>query len=351
MSLTTVEESRALQQRAAELWKAKRRGEALAVAREAAARVPAAAKPTPRLAWLYCSLAGLFEPMAAYAEAEACARLGLRAIDALMPGAGGQYGALIQLRALGLLGTVLRQQGRYTEAEAPLVRAIAIAEAMPEKPEESAIAWNNMGMVCKYVGWFERGEEAYGKALAVAGANQELTATILHNVGGLYHSWGRFAQGEGPARRAWEMRRGLRGEDDPAVWADAVAYAGVLDGLKRYAESRPIYEKALVVYERSFGAEHFEIASTLHNLAMLEAAEGNRAKAIALARRTHEMKLQLLGAEHPETALSGMNLAVLLGGSGDERRELLRVSLQVFERTLRPSHPRTERCRGLLDAL
>jgi tetratricopeptide (TPR) repeat protein len=304
--------------------------------------------PSPRLALQFCTEAAEFERRSAWADSEARARRALNVLDSLMPDRGGKYGPLLQARALGLLGTALRQLGRYTEAEPHLVRAIALAETMPERPFEAAIAWNNLGMVCKYVGWYQRGEDAYSKALSYAGENEEITATVLHNIGGLYHSWGRFEEGESPAHRAWEIRRRLRGQNDPATLADAVAYAGVLDGLKRYGESRPIYERALEVYERAFGPVHFEVASTLHNLAMVEAAEGHRDRAVELARRTWEMKVHLLGEEHPETALSGMNLAVLTGGADDDSRRLLETALQVFERCLQPGHPRTERCRKLL---
>jgi len=236
-------------------------------------------------------------------------------------------------------------------------RAIELAEAMPGSPQLAAEAWNNLGVLCKHAGWFDRGAAAYARSVAFAQrmpqtpARDMLLATILHNTGGLDHARGRFESAEEPARRAWEMRRQHLGEDHPTTLADAVAYAGVLDGLSRFAESRPIYERALSVYERLFGPEHYEVAATLHNLAFVENAEGNHSRAIDLARRAYSLKATLLGKTHPDTALSGMNLASLLPAQDHaEARDLLNEALVVFERELAPGHPHTARCRMLLSA-
>jgi tetratricopeptide (TPR) repeat protein len=209
-------------------------------------------------------------------------------------------------------------------------------------------AWNDFGVLCKFAGWFDRGERAYARALDIASSQKEggelLCATILHNIGGLEHARGGFDRAERPARQAWEIRRALLGENHPATLADAVAYAAVLDGLGRTAESRPIYEQALVVYERIYGPGHYEVAATLHNLAAVEDAEGNTDRAAVLLGRALSIKKKLLGADHPDTALTEMNLGAMLEDQG-----LLSSALAVFERALDAAHPHTERCRELLD--
>ena len=261
-----------------------------------------------------------------------------------------------ELQIVSLLGNTLRQQGEYERAEGPLLRAIEIAEGMPSHPEEIIFAWNNFGVLCKYAGWFERGERAYERALAAAARlvehREAMTATLLHNLGGLHHARGRFDLAEEPARRAWEMRRRLLGDNDPATLADATAYAAVLDRLGRYEESRPIYEHALGFYERTFGPEHYETAATLHNLALVERAAGNHGRAEQLARRALDIKTKLLGASHPDTALSAMNLAAMMMTSRPEEAEgLLHVALAALTRALEPHHPHLVRCRQLLEGM
>jgi tetratricopeptide (TPR) repeat protein len=179
-----------------------------------------------------------------------------------------------------------------------------------------------------------------------------MTATILHNLGGLHHARGRFDLAEEPSRRAWKMRRRLLGANHPTTLADATAYAAVLDRLGRYGESLPIYELALDFYERTFGPEHYETAATLHNLALVERAAGHHARAEKLARRALDIKTKLLGATHPDTALSALNLAAMLIPSQPEAAELLlQGALAVLTRALAPDHPHVIRCRQLLEGL
>jgi tetratricopeptide (TPR) repeat protein len=314
--------------------------------------------PSPRAAYDYYSLGVVFDQSGDYDNAGRCATLALSIVEPLLRQENSSSARLILFRSLGLLGTALQQQGAYAQAEEPLVRAIELAEAMPDRPDLAAEAWNNLGVLCKYAGWFDRGAAAYARAISVAQSAPEtrgrnlLLAAILHNTGGLDHARGRFESAEEPARRAWEIRRELLGEEHPATLADAVAYAGVLDGLSRYAESRPIYERALTVYERVFGPDHYETAATLHNLAFVEYAEGNHGRAIDLARRAYSIKAKLRGKKHPDTALSAMNLASLLPpDEAREARTLLNEALTTFEGALTAGHPHTACCRQLLNRI
>ena len=76
---------------------------------------------------------------------------------------------------------------------------------------------NGLAVVFKYTSRFNEAGRLYRSALAITkrtqGPNACAVASILHNLGGLEHSWGRFAKGEPFARRsvaAWptiEVRR------------------------------------------------------------------------------------------------------------------------------------------------
>lgn len=309
---------------------------------------------SPDVANILHALGSILEKKADYAGAATCARRAIAIIEALLGNFDGPEGQLILLHALGLLGVALRQQGLYALAEPPLTRATEIASSLPEFPEEVAQAWNNLGILCKYAGWFERGEQAYTRAMALAerlGPGREMTlATLLHNIGGLEHARERYDRAEEPARRAWEIRRELLGENDPATLADAVAYAAVLDGLERWEESRPIYRRALTEYERIFGPEHYEIAATLHNLAAVEEATGNTAAAIKLTRRALRIKNKVLGPDSPDTALTAMQLASMLCDRSDraEARSLAEAVLRTFEGCLTPDHPHLRHARQLM---
>lgn len=215
-------------------------------------------------------------------------------------------------------------------------------------PETLVAALNNFGVLCKLWGKFHEGARVYADALATAltryGERNSIVATLHHNIGGLEHARGRFVEAEEPARKAYQIRRELCGDDHPATAADGAALAGVLDGLNRRRESRPLYERALQVFRSLYGEEHYEIAANLHNLAALENAEGDSAAAELLYRQSLQIKEKILGPSHPDTALTLASLGSLIGD-----QKLLRRALGIFERTLDPAHPHLIACRVLAE--
>lgn len=221
-------------------------------------------------------------------------------------------------RAYAGWGRALRESGRYDEAAEPLLTAMRESH-----PDALPFHLNNYGVLCKYWGKFEEGEQIYLRALALLdarfGEDSLATATLYHNLGGLEHARGNFAKGEPLARKAYEIRRAALGEDDKATVADAVAWGGLLDGLERYAESMPIYRRALTYYEARLGSEHFEVAATLNNLGMALAAQGNLLEAQATMERCLDIKRKLFGDQHPEFLLTKQNLASILSATGEDR--------------------------------
>ena len=139
-------------------------------------------------------------------------------------------------------------------------------------------------------------QQALDSVVKLNGEDCLASSVIYHNIGGILHSKGDFASAEPPGRKAWEISRRLLGEDDPRTLFDAVAYAAILDGLQRYDESEAIYRRALVIFEKTFGPEHYEVASNLHNLAAVLCARGDLDQAEKLYLRALAIKEKLLGA-------------------------------------------------------
>jgi tetratricopeptide (TPR) repeat protein len=266
----------------------------------------------PDCANLRQRLSAIFDAQSRYREAEEFAARAVTIMDEVALLATGPEIELIQVECLRRWGAALRQLGQYREAEPVLRQAVKLAELSRDLVLIVG-ALNDLGMWCKYSGNFAEGGPTYQRALAIAlelyGEEHLTVATLYHNIGGLEHARGNFQAGEAPARRACEIRRALLGLDNPETLADECAYAGVLDGLGRYAESRPIYERALSIFERHYGPEHFEVAATLHNLSAVDFAEGEVAMAQRRAASALTIKLKLFGSEHPECLLTARHLA------------------------------------------
>lgn len=313
---------------------------------------------SPDTANLLNMLAAIRNERGDYAGAIDAAQRAVNILDTLGDAFSGADAAMLRLEALGRLGDVERHLAQYALAETHLKRALDFAvETFGEASDPASRARNDLGILYKHTGNFDEARLLYDTALANLerefGREHLATASLYHNLGGLEHARGDFAAGEAPARRAWEIRKKALGAQHPDALADAVAYAGVLDGLERYDESEAIYRDVLVQYEKIYRSDHYEIAATLHNLANVCFAREDYEQAEALMRRTLAIKEKLLGDQHPDTALSYNNLGVVLQAQGqtDAARALFERALRIFESSLGKDHPQTVMARENLAAL
>jgi tetratricopeptide (TPR) repeat protein len=269
----------------------------------------------------------------------------------------GEGAAQIRARTMELIGEICRTRGDYVRAEASLKEALRmVAIQFGEASEPVVDARNNLAVLYKACGRFDEGLGLYQQAMAsvvkLHGEDCLSSGVIYHNIGGILHSKGDFASAEQPGRRAWEISRRLLGEDDPRTLFDAVAYAAILDGLQRYDESEAIYRRALAVFEKTFGPEHYEVASNLHNLAAVLCARGDLDEAEKLYRRALAIKEKLLGAESPDAALTRNNLGTLLNLKGRPREAaaMLQSAVETLQSRLAPDHPHLAFARANLES-
>eukprot|EP00633_Aureoumbra_lagunensis_P002866 CAMPEP_0197302774 /NCGR_PEP_ID=MMETSP0890-20130614/51260_1 /TAXON_ID=44058 ORGANISM="Aureoumbra lagunensis, Strain CCMP1510" /NCGR_SAMPLE_ID=MMETSP0890 /ASSEMBLY_ACC=CAM_ASM_000533 /LENGTH=633 /DNA_ID=CAMNT_0042782465 /DNA_START=287 /DNA_END=2188 /DNA_ORIENTATION=+ len=96
----------------------------------------------------------------------------------------------------------------------------------------------------------------------------------------------------------------------------------LLEKQGEYDEAKPLYERAIEIWEKVHGPNHPEVATGLNNLAL-------------------EIGEKTLGPNHPDVAFSLNNLAELLKNQGkyDEAKPLYERSIKVREQKLGPNHP------------
>lgn len=110
---------------------------------------------------------------------------------------------------------------------------------------------------------------------------------------------------------------------------------------RRYAEAEGIYRHALAVKEQVLGARHPEVAISLSNLAGLRYVLGDFAGAEHLFKRALAILEATLGANHLEAAKVLGNLAAVsyMQGRCIEAEALYRSALVIRENALGPYHP------------
>ncbi len=111
----------------------------------------------------------------------------------------------------------------------------------------------------------------------------------------------------------------------------------------RSPEAEPLYRRALASCVLVLGAEHPDTAQSLNNLALLYAREGRYEQAEALYRGALASCVLVLGAEHPDTAQSLNNLALLYAREGryEQAEALYQHALTIYEKRLGAEHLNT----------
>jgi tetratricopeptide (TPR) repeat protein len=250
-----------------------------------------------------------------------------------------------------------RVAGSLGDAEDRLLAVIETVEAMFGVDDwQLAHALNALGIVYKYAARFDESERSYQRALQIADRDRRPEAvslmSIYHNLGGLEHARGRPHAGIDWAERGLEARA-AGASDDPGLAADLAALASLYHDVGRLDEAQKTFTRALELFERLYGSNHYEVGVTCGGLALVLARQGAPAEALALQRRCLEIKQEALGAEHPDTALSAHNLAVQLANEGrdGEALDVLRGAEATFARIYPTGHPRLARTRAALAKL
>ncbi|MGH6924654.1 MAG: tetratricopeptide repeat protein [Propylenella sp.] len=123
--------------------------------------------------------------------------------------------------------------------------------------------------------------------------------------------------------------------------------------LGAYSLARRFYERALAIREKAFGAEHPSTATSLNNLALLLLHQGDLIAPRPLFERALAIHEKTLGPEHRETGADVNNLALLLQGQGDlaGARPLFERALAISEKVLGSENPDTAICLNNLAGL
>lgn len=110
-----------------------------------------------------------------------------------------------------------------------------------------------------------------------------------------------------------------------------------------YQEAIPVAQQSLTLTEQAFGPNHPDTARSLNDLAVLYLHLSDFDKAEPLLQRALAISENALGPDHPDTARSLNNLAGLYYQMGDygKAEPLYQRALTIIESSLGPDHPNT----------
>ena len=113
--------------------------------------------------------------------------------------------------------------------------------------------------------------------------------------------------------------------------------------LCNYREALIYAEKANEIYERVYGTEHPETATTYNNIAGVYQNQGDYAKALEWFYKALAICERVLGDEHPSTAKTYNNIATVYRAQGNyvEALEWYKKALAIFDKLLGAEHLHT----------
>ena len=139
------------------------------------------------------------------------------------------------------LGSCYESQGRYEEAEPPLIRALEIREKVRPGHPSTATALNNLAELYRSQGRYKEAEPLLKRALEIRekalGPEHPDTATSLNNLAALYNSQGRYEEAEPLFTRAIEIAEKALGQEHPSTVLFLENYNQLLREMKRRDES------------------------------------------------------------------------------------------------------------------
>lgn len=214
----------------------------------------------------------------------------------------------------------LVEEGRATDALPFYAQSLDMAEARldPHSPI-LALLLHELGGVQLQAGHAEQAEIELRRALGILeaafGSGHRELLPVLADLASLLASDGRAAAAEIFYRRTLDLLERERQPGDPEIVRALGQLALLADEQGREDEAETLYRRSVSLAAEA-GEESPELASTLNNLASLYHRRGQWTEAESLYRRALDIRQRLLGPNHWLVAVSQSDLALVLGRQG-----------------------------------
>ncbi|NQZ10096.1 MAG: tetratricopeptide repeat protein [Algicola sp.] len=175
----------------------------------------------------------------------------------------------------------------------------------------------------------------------VLGDSVGIKVEIVSNVACIHKAKGEYHQALSLYQQALAISEKTFGAEHIETSTALNNLALLYEGLGEYDKALPLYLRDLEISEKSLGNEHIDVSITLNNLANLYVSMSEYNKALPMYQRALDIKEKVYGTEHPEVAYTLNNWAHLYKSMGeyDKALPLYQRSLDICEKTLGTEHP------------
>lgn len=248
----------------------------------------------------------------------------------------------VQTRVLGALGRVHKALGDYEAGEALLRRAIEQSDRDPASAAtQRAELRVRLGDLLTAAGRYPEAREQTATALdMLPSGSSEPRAGTLNNLGNIAYAEGEFDASEAYYSDALAMFREL----DPGGEGEALAQLnmGSVYAIRdQHEQAREAFQRAWQMRRELLGDDHPETANALYRVADSQASMGDLDAAESSYLAVLERYRSIYGDRHPTTAWLLHSLGILKWRQGDlaAAEPYWRKALDIRREVLDPMHP------------
>ena len=253
------------------------------------------------------------------------------------------------------LSSALSEQGRHAEAETCAREGLRLARSNHPRPHAIvARAWERLGAALVENGEPGAGTEALQAALqtalAIYGPRHRTTWGARERLANAQLAKGEYAEAEASYREILELQGPVLGAQHPDRGRTLGNLGAALYLQKKYEEAVAVDREALDVTRRAFGESHPRVAICLSNLGQALDAQGEANEARAALSRAIAIDRAAYGPDSPNAAVTLVYLSDNRRHAGQHREaeRHAREALAIDGSKLGPDHPRTKEASGAL---
>ena len=206
-------------------------------------------------------------------------------------------------------GMCLYSDGRYNEAETPILRVMETRRRMlgPEHPD-TLTSMSNLASTYWNQGRWTEAEELEVQVMEIArrvlGPEHPSTLTSMGNLASTYTNQGRLTEAEELEVQVMETRRRVLGPEHPSTLTSMANLALTYMNQGRLTEAEELGVQVMETRRRVLGPEHPDTLTSMNNLAWTWKSQDRNHEASELITTCCKLLTEKLGADHPNTKAS-----------------------------------------------
>jgi esterase/lipase superfamily enzyme len=244
--------------------------------------------------------------------------------------------------AISVLARLCQAQGRYTEAEEYVKRALDIDQRVVRADHPNiASDLGALGQLYQVQGRLDEAEPLMKKSLAITEAARKADPVslgrALNNLAWLYQEKGRYAEAEPLVKRSLSLIEKARGSKDEDYGRALDTLAKLYERQGRLKDAEPLYRRAVAILVAARGSDFEGVAESQENLGGLLKSQGKLDEAEPLLKQALATKERVFGSTHPNLVSSLSLLGDLhrLQGKADSAEPLFKRLLEIHKAAVR----------------